>query len=142
MVHNYFIWWWVLMFHNYFIWWWVLMVHNYCFNIVLCGNRVEDHKLNRMIISSTSLSHILLQYVRLCISNNSYKSVLVICPLRGKYPYFIFPHISVFAPEFNFRYLRSGLKDYMSKYQERWCIKICRTNEHIAAKYVIMKLNW
>ena len=32
--------------------------------------------------------------------------------------------ISVFALEFNFRYLRSGLKDYMSKYKERWCIKI------------------
>jgi len=37
----------------------------------------------------------------------------------------ICPHISVFAPVFNFRYLRSGLKDYMSKYKERWCIKIC-----------------
>jgi hypothetical protein len=37
----------------------------------------------------------------------------------------ICPQISVFAPEFNFRYLRSGLKDYMSKYKERWCIKIC-----------------
>jgi hypothetical protein len=37
----------------------------------------------------------------------------------GKYPYWpskirICPQISVFAPEFNFRYLRSGLKDYMS----------------------------
>ena len=31
----------------------------------------------------------------------------------------ICPHISVFAPEFNLRYLRSGLKDYMSKYKER-----------------------
>jgi hypothetical protein len=36
------------------------------------------------------------------------------------YPYLpsnirICPHISVFAPVFNFRYLRSGLKDYMSK---------------------------
>jgi hypothetical protein len=30
-----------------------------------------------------------------------------------------------FALVFNFRYLRSGLKDYMSKYKERWCIKIC-----------------
>jgi hypothetical protein len=29
----------------------------------------------------------------------------------------IFPHISVFDPVFNFRYLRSGLKDYMSKLQ-------------------------
>jgi hypothetical protein len=37
----------------------------------------------------------------------------------------ICPQISVFAPVFNFRYLRSGLKDYMSKYKERWCIKIC-----------------
>jgi hypothetical protein len=36
----------------------------------------------------------------------------------------ICPHISVFAPVFNFRYLRSDLKDYMSKYKERWCIKI------------------
>ena len=35
----------------------------------------------------------------------------------------ICPQISVFAPVFNFRYLRSGLKDYMSKYKERWCIK-------------------
>jgi hypothetical protein len=34
----------------------------------------------------------------------------------------ICPHISVFAPVFNFRYLRSGLKYYMSKYKERWCI--------------------
>jgi hypothetical protein len=31
----------------------------------------------------------------------------------------IFPVIFVFAPEFNFRYLRSDLKDYMSKYKER-----------------------
>ena len=31
----------------------------------------------------------------------------------------------VFAPEFNFRFLYSGLKDYMSKYKERWFIKIC-----------------
>ena len=28
-------------------------------------------------------------------------------------------NISVFAPVFNLRYLRSGLKDYMSKYKER-----------------------
>ena len=33
------------------------------------------------------LSHILLQYVGFCISNNSYNSVLVICP-QGKYLYF------------------------------------------------------
>ena len=26
----------------------------------------------------------------------------------------IFPQISIFAPEFNFRYLRSGVKHYMS----------------------------
>ena len=31
----------------------------------------------------------------------------------------ICPHISVFALEFNFRYLRSGLEDYMLKYKER-----------------------
>ena len=31
----------------------------------------------------------------------------------------ICPHISVFAPEINFRYMCSGLKDYMSKYKER-----------------------
>jgi hypothetical protein len=37
----------------------------------------------------------------------------------------ICPHISVCAPEFNFRYLPSGLKDYMSKYKERWCMQIC-----------------
>jgi len=37
-------------------------------------------------------------------------------------------YLSVFAPEFNFRYLRSGLKDYMSKYKERLCIKICITS--------------
>ena len=50
-----------------------------------------------------------------------------------KYPYLpylpsnirICPHISVFSPVFNFRYLHSGLKDYMSTYKERWCIKIC-----------------
>ena len=35
----------------------------------------------------------------------------------------ISPQTSVFAPEFNFRYLRSGLKENMSKYKERWCIK-------------------
>ena len=35
----------------------------------------------------------------------------------------ICPQISVFTPEFNFQYLHSGLKDYMSKYKERWCIK-------------------
>jgi hypothetical protein len=32
----------------------------------------------------------------------------------------IFPHISVFAPKINFLYLGSGLKDYMSKYKERY----------------------
>ena len=42
--------------------------------------------------------------------------------IRGKYPYFpsnirIGSHISVFAPVFYFRFLRSGLKDYMSKVQ-------------------------
>ena len=41
--------------------------------------------------------------------------------IRSKYPYLssnirICPHISVFAPEFNFRYLRNGLKEYMSMY--------------------------
>ena len=48
------------------------------------------------------------------------KSVLVICS-QGKYGanIRICPHISVFAPVFNFRYLRSGLKDYMSKCKER-----------------------
>jgi hypothetical protein len=39
--------------------------------------------------------------------------ISVICPHK----YRICPHISVFAPVFNFRYLRSGLKDYMSKLQ-------------------------
>jgi hypothetical protein len=43
---------------------------------------------------------------------------------NGKYSYLpsnicICPHMSVFAPEFNFRYLRSGLKGYMLKYKER-----------------------
>jgi hypothetical protein len=33
------------------------------------------------------------------------------------------PQTFVFAPEFNFRYLRSGLEENMSKYKERWCIK-------------------
>jgi len=61
------------------------------------------------------LSHILLQYVRCFVSNNSEKSMLVIN---------ICPQISVFAPDFKFRYLRSDLKDYMSKYKERWCNKI------------------
>jgi hypothetical protein len=46
------------------------------------------------------------------------------------YPYLpsiirICPHISVFSPVFNFRYLNSVLKEYMSKYKERWCITIC-----------------
>ena len=45
--------------------------------------------------------------------------MLVICP-QGKF-FRICPHISIFAPVFNFRYLCSGLKDYMSKYKER-CI--------------------
>ena len=41
------------------------------------------------------------------------------------YPYWpsnirIGPQISIFAPEFNFWYLRSGLKENMSKYKERW----------------------
>jgi hypothetical protein len=36
--------------------------------------------------------------------------------IRGKYIR-ICPHISVFALVFNFRYLRSGLKDYMSKHR-------------------------
>ena len=35
------------------------------------------------------------------------------------------PQISVFDPEFNFRYLRSDLKDYMPKYKEVWGINIC-----------------
>ena len=44
--------------------------------------------------------------------------------IRGNYPYLpsnirICPDISVFAPVFNFRYLRSGLKDYMLTYKER-----------------------
>ena len=56
------------------------------------------------------------------------------CPIIAKGQCWLFalrattdicPHISVFALEFNFRYLRSGLKDYMSKYKEIWCIKIC-----------------
>jgi hypothetical protein len=79
-------------------------------------------------------------------------SVLVICP-QGKYPYLpsnirICPHISVVAPVFNFRYLRSGLKDYMSNlpgkimhkdmqltFSYYWTCK----NEHIATKYVIIR---
>ena len=32
------------------------------------------------------------------------------------------PQTSVLAPELNLRYLRSGLKENMSKYKERWCI--------------------
>jgi hypothetical protein len=31
----------------------------------------------------------------------------------------------ILSPVFNFWYLRSGLKDYMSKYKKWWCIKIC-----------------
>jgi hypothetical protein len=55
--------------------------------------------------------------------------VLVISVFALKYPYLpsnirICPHISVFATGFNFRYLRSSLEDFMSKYKERWCIKI------------------
>ena len=80
-----------------------------------CIDRFDHIKANKSkLINNIELSHILLQYVRFCMSNNSWKTVLVICPL-GKYPYLpsnihICPHISVFAPEFNFRYLRSGLK--------------------------------
>jgi len=40
-------------------------------------------------------------------SNNSWKSELVFCP-----------QISVFAPEINFLYLRSGLEDCMSRYKK------------------------
>jgi hypothetical protein len=35
----------------------------------------------------------------------------------------VLPQTSVLAPEFNFRYLCSSLKENMSKYKERWCIK-------------------
>jgi hypothetical protein len=42
----------------------------------------------------------------------------------GKYSYLpsnirICPHMSAFAPEFNYWYLRSGLKDYMTKYTRK-----------------------
>ena len=55
--------------------------------------------------------------------------MLVICP-QCEYLYLpsnirICPQLSVFAPEFNFRYMCSGFKDYISKYKERWCIKTC-----------------
>ena len=59
------------------------------------------------------LSHILLQYVHFCMSNNSQKSVLVIYPqgkIRGKYP--SLPPNST-----------SGVCAVVSKYKERWCIK-------------------
>ena len=35
------------------------------------------------------------------------------------------PQISIFVHEFNFWYLQLGLKENMSKYKERWCIKMC-----------------
>ena len=44
------------------------------------------------------------------------------------------PRISVFVPEFNFRYLHSGLKENMSKYKERWCIK-SYFNQNIGIKF-------
>ena len=31
----------------------------------------------------------------------------------------------VICPEFYFRFLHSGLKDYLSKYKERWCVAVC-----------------
>ena len=62
-----------------------------------------------------------------------FASNIRICP---KYPYLpqisvfasnirICPHIFVFATKFNFRYMCSGLKDYMSMYKQRWYIKLC-----------------
>ena len=41
------------------------------------------------------------------------------CPIIANSQCWLFALTSVFAPVFNFRYLRSGLKDYMSKYKER-----------------------
>jgi hypothetical protein len=69
-----------------------------------------------MSCNNLLLSHILLQMLIFAcpiIANSQ-------CP-QGKYGenIRICPHISVFAPVFNFRYLRSGLKDCMSKYKER-----------------------
>ena len=43
------------------------------------------------------------------------------CPIIARNQSWLFAlraNRSVFAPEFNFRYQRSGLKDYMSKYKE------------------------
>ena len=53
------------------------------------------------------------------------------CPIIARSQCWLFAlranteQLSVFAPEFNFRYPRSGFKDYMLKYKESWCIKIC-----------------
>jgi hypothetical protein len=53
------------------------------------------------------------------------RPILAIDSVSGQYGIRICTKISVFAPVFNFQYLRRGLKDYMSKYKERWCITIC-----------------
>jgi hypothetical protein len=81
-------------------------VSSYLNFIPICWNVLIWLKYDFIHIFMHHLS-ILLQYVRFCMSNNSWKSVLVIriCPQIS-----IFALISVFAPEFNFRYLRSGLK--------------------------------
>ena len=37
------------------------------------------------------------------------------CPIIARSQFWLFALISVFPPKFNFRYLCSGLKDYISK---------------------------
>ena len=69
-------------------------------------------------------------YIRICpqisvfaltrIIQSLYYALLIqrYCRQRAQYySSYIFTHISVFVPVFNFRYLRSGLKDQMSKYK-------------------------
>jgi hypothetical protein len=55
-------------------------------------------------------------------SNNSRKSVLVIC-LQGQYGY-LPSNIHIF-PQIQLPVSVSGVKHYMSEYKERWYIKIC-----------------
>ena len=69
-------------------------------------------------IRKGSLSHILLQYVRFCMFNNSLKSVLVICP-QSKYPYL--PPNST-----------SGICAVVSKYMESYIVVVFQSNQHIS----------
>jgi hypothetical protein len=68
-------------FWNVLIWLKYDFMHHLPWSLGLIAGPIWKMSCNNLL-----LSHILLQYVRFCMSNNSRKSVLVICP-RNKYPY-------------------------------------------------------